>query len=170
MCSSDLVKKTNRLVTVEEGWPYAGIGSEVAMQICEHAFDWLDAPPKRVCGADVPMPYAANLERLSVPRAPEIVAGVRAALGRAQAPDAPVYYWQSRFFSADYYGGGRVRTVQDASALARELAARRDFTLVVPERRRASLPEDIAEHLQAVGTVDSMELLAPQYPAEQGSP
>ena len=95
---------------------------------------------------------------------------VRAALGRAQAPDAPVYYWQSRFFSADYYGGGRVRTVQDASALARELAARRDFTLVVPERRRASLPEDIAEHLQAVGTVDSMELLAPQYPAEQGSP
>jgi pyruvate dehydrogenase E1 component beta subunit len=76
------VKKTNRLVTVEEGWPYAGIGSEVAMQICEHAFDWLDAPPKRVTGADVPMPYAANLERLAVPRAPEIVAGVRAALGR----------------------------------------------------------------------------------------
>jgi pyruvate dehydrogenase E1 component beta subunit len=76
------VKKTNRLVTVEEGWPYAGIGSEVAMQICEQAFDWLDAPPKRVTGADVPMPYAANLERLAVPRAPEIVAGVRAALGR----------------------------------------------------------------------------------------
>jgi pyruvate dehydrogenase E1 component beta subunit len=76
------VKKTNRLVTAEEGWPYAGIGSEVAMQIIEHAFDWLDAPPKRVTGADVPMPYAANLERLAVPRAPEIVAGVRAALGR----------------------------------------------------------------------------------------
>jgi pyruvate dehydrogenase E1 component beta subunit len=76
------VKKTNRLVTAEEGWPYAGIGSEVAMQIMENAFDWLDAPPKRVTGADVPMPYAANLERLAVPRAPEIVAGVRAALGR----------------------------------------------------------------------------------------
>ena len=76
------VKKTNKLVTVEEGWPYAGIGSEVATQIMEHAFDWLDAPPKRVAGADVPMPYAANLERLAVPRAPEIVAGVRAALGR----------------------------------------------------------------------------------------
>jgi pyruvate dehydrogenase E1 component beta subunit len=76
------VKKTNKLVTVEEGWPYAGIGSEVAMQICEHAFDWLDAPPKRVYGADVPMPYAANLERLAVPRAAEVVAGVRAALGR----------------------------------------------------------------------------------------
>jgi len=76
------VKKTNKLVTVEEGWPYAGIGSEVAVQICEQAFDWLDAPPKRITGADVPMPYAANLERLAVPRAPEIVAGVRAALGR----------------------------------------------------------------------------------------
>jgi len=76
------VKKTNRLVTVEEGWPYAGIGSEVTMQVIEHAFDWLDAPPRRVTGADVPMPYAANLERLAVPRAPEIVAGVRAALGR----------------------------------------------------------------------------------------
>jgi pyruvate dehydrogenase E1 component beta subunit len=76
------VKKTNRLVTTEEGWPYAGIGSEVTMQVIEHAFDWLDAPPKRVSGADVPMPYAANLERLAVPRAPEIIAGVRAALGR----------------------------------------------------------------------------------------
>ncbi|HTI86751.1 MAG TPA: pyruvate dehydrogenase complex E1 component subunit beta [Alphaproteobacteria bacterium] len=76
------VKKTNRLVTTEEGWPYAGIGSEVTTQIVEKAFDWLDAPPKRVTGADVPMPYAANLERLAVPRASEIVAGVRAALGR----------------------------------------------------------------------------------------
>jgi len=79
---AESVKKTNKLVTVEEGWPYAGIGSEVAMQIMENAFDWLDAPVKRVTGADVPMPYAANLERLAVPRAPEIVAGVRAVLGR----------------------------------------------------------------------------------------
>ncbi len=67
------VKKTSRLVTVEEGWPYAGIGAEVAMQIMEHAFDWLDAPPARVHGADVPLPYAANLEKLALPQ-PEWVA------------------------------------------------------------------------------------------------
>jgi pyruvate dehydrogenase E1 component beta subunit len=62
------VKKTSRLVTVEEGWPFAGIGAEVAMQIMEHAFDWLDAPPARVHGLDVPLPYAANLEKLALPQ------------------------------------------------------------------------------------------------------
>src|ERR1700676_2679495 len=62
------VKKTNRLVTVEEGWPFAGIGAEIAMQIIEHAFDWLDAPPVRVHGLDVPLPYAANLEKLALPQ------------------------------------------------------------------------------------------------------
>ncbi len=62
------VKKTNRLITVEEGWPYAGIGCEVAMQVIEHAFDWLDAPPVRVTGKDVPLPYAANLEKLALPQ------------------------------------------------------------------------------------------------------
>ena len=62
------VKKTNRVVTVEEGWPYAGIGAEVAMQVIEHAFDWLDAPPARVTGLDVPLPYAANLEKLALPQ------------------------------------------------------------------------------------------------------
>ena len=62
------VKKTNRLVTVEEGWPYAGIGAEVAMQVIEQAFDWLDAPPARVTGLDVPLPYAANLEKLALPQ------------------------------------------------------------------------------------------------------
>jgi pyruvate dehydrogenase E1 component beta subunit len=71
------VKKTNRLVTVEEGWPYANIGTEVAMQVMEAAFDWLDAPPARVTGKDVPMPYAANLEKLALPTAAEIVAAVR---------------------------------------------------------------------------------------------
>jgi pyruvate dehydrogenase E1 component beta subunit len=71
------VKKTNRLVTVEEGWPYANIGTEVAMQVMEAAFDWLDAPPARVTGKDVPMPYAANLEKLVLPTAAEIVAAVR---------------------------------------------------------------------------------------------
>jgi pyruvate dehydrogenase E1 component beta subunit len=71
------VKKTNRLVTVEEGWPYAGIGAEVAMQVIEQAFDWLDAPPVRVCGADVPLPYAANLEKLALPQAGWVTAAVK---------------------------------------------------------------------------------------------
>jgi pyruvate dehydrogenase E1 component beta subunit len=64
----DSVKKTNRLVTVEEGWACAGIGAEVAMQVIENCFDWLDAPPVRVAGADVPLPYAANLEKLALPQ------------------------------------------------------------------------------------------------------
>ena len=67
------VKKTNRCVSVEEGWPYAGIGSEIAALVNEHAFDYLDAPVRRVCAADVPMPYAANLEKLAVPQVDEIV-------------------------------------------------------------------------------------------------
>jgi pyruvate dehydrogenase E1 component subunit beta len=71
------VRRTNRLVTVEEGWPYAGIGAEVAMQVIEHAFDWLDAPPVRVHGADVPLPYAANLEKLALPQPEWVVEAVR---------------------------------------------------------------------------------------------
>ena len=71
------VKKTNRLVTVEEGWPYAGIGSEIAMQVVEHAFDWLDAPPVRVHGVDVPLPYAANLEKLALPQPEWVVDAVK---------------------------------------------------------------------------------------------
>ncbi len=62
------VKRTNRLVTVEEGWPYAGIGAEIAMTVIEQAFDYLDAPPVRVAGLDVPLPYAANLEKLALPQ------------------------------------------------------------------------------------------------------
>ncbi|MBM3567580.1 MAG: pyruvate dehydrogenase complex E1 component subunit beta [Alphaproteobacteria bacterium] len=76
------IKKTNRLVTVEEGWPACGIGSEVAAQIMERAFDWLDAPPIRVAGKDVPMPYAANLEKLALPRIEDIVAAAKAATYR----------------------------------------------------------------------------------------
>nr|WP_294502745.1 pyruvate dehydrogenase complex E1 component subunit beta [uncultured Rhodopila sp.] len=71
------VKKTSRLVTVEEGWPFAGIGAEVAMQIVEHAFDWLDAPPVRVHGVDVPLPYAANLEKLALPQPEWVVDAVK---------------------------------------------------------------------------------------------
>jgi pyruvate dehydrogenase E1 component beta subunit len=71
------VKKTNRLVSLEEGWPFAGIGAEIAMQVIEHAFDWLDAPPVRVHGADVPLPYAANLEKLALPQPEWVVDAVK---------------------------------------------------------------------------------------------
>ena len=71
------VKKTNRIVSVEEGWPFAGIGAEIAAIVMEQCFDWLDAPPKRVTGKDVPLPYAANLERLAVPQVEDIVAAAR---------------------------------------------------------------------------------------------
>jgi pyruvate dehydrogenase E1 component beta subunit len=71
------VKKTSRLLTLEEGWPFAGIGAEIAMQAIEHAFDWLDAPPVRVHGADVPLPYADNLEKLALPQPDWVVDAVR---------------------------------------------------------------------------------------------
>jgi pyruvate dehydrogenase E1 component beta subunit len=71
------VKKTNRVVSVEEGWPFAGIGAEIAMQVVEHCFDWLDAPPVRVAGLDVPLPYAANLEKLALPQPDWVVDAVR---------------------------------------------------------------------------------------------
>jgi pyruvate dehydrogenase E1 component beta subunit len=71
------VKKTNRIVTVEEGWPFAGIGAEIAALIMEQCFDWLDAPVKRVSGKDVPLPYAANLEHLAVPQVEDIAAAAR---------------------------------------------------------------------------------------------
>ncbi len=67
------VKKTNRVVSCEESWPFAGIGSEIAALCMEHAFDYLDAPVKRVCAADVPLPYAAGLEALALPQVDEIV-------------------------------------------------------------------------------------------------
>jgi pyruvate dehydrogenase E1 component beta subunit len=71
------VKKTSRVVSVEEGWPFAGIGSEIAMTVVEHCFDWLDAPPVRVAGLDVPMPYAANLEKLALPQPNWVVDAVK---------------------------------------------------------------------------------------------
>ena len=71
------VKKTNRLVNVEESWPTCGIGAEIAAQIMEHAFDYLDAPVGRVSCEDVPMPYAANLEQLALPKPPQIVEAVK---------------------------------------------------------------------------------------------
>jgi pyruvate dehydrogenase E1 component beta subunit len=71
------VKKTNRIVTVEEGWPFAGIGAEIAAVVMEECFDWLDAPLRRVTGKDVPLPYAANLERLATPQIEDIVVAAR---------------------------------------------------------------------------------------------
>jgi pyruvate dehydrogenase E1 component beta subunit len=74
------VRKTNRLVTVEEAWPVCSIGSEICAQVAMHAFDDLDAPPAKVSGADVPMPYAANLEKLALPSADRVVAAVKSVL------------------------------------------------------------------------------------------
>ena len=71
------VKKTSRLVSVEEGWPFAGIGSELAALVMEEAFDYLDAPVARVAGVDVPLPYAANLEKLALPQVENILEAAR---------------------------------------------------------------------------------------------
>jgi pyruvate dehydrogenase E1 component beta subunit len=72
------VKKTGRAVTVEEGWQQSGVGAEIAARIMEHAFDYLDAPVARVSGKDVPMPYAANLEKLALPSVAEVVEAAKA--------------------------------------------------------------------------------------------
>ena len=71
------VKKTNRIVTMEQGWPVCSIGSEVCAQVALEAFDWLDAPPMKVSGKDVPMPYAANLEKLALPTVEDLIAAVK---------------------------------------------------------------------------------------------
>jgi pyruvate dehydrogenase E1 component beta subunit len=76
------VKKTGRCVTVEEGWPQSGIGAEIAAQLMDKAFDYLDAPVLRVTGKDVPMPYAANLEKLALPSVAEVIAAVHAVTYR----------------------------------------------------------------------------------------
>jgi pyruvate dehydrogenase E1 component beta subunit len=76
------VKKTGRCVVVEEGWQQSGVGAEVAARIMEQAFDYLDAPVGRVSGKDVPMPYAANLEKLALPSVAEVVDAAKAVLYR----------------------------------------------------------------------------------------
>jgi len=76
------VKKTNRIVTVEEGWAPCGVGAEIGWQVTQHAFDYLDAPPARVTQEDVPLPYAANLEVLSLPNAEKIVRAVKSVMYR----------------------------------------------------------------------------------------
>jgi pyruvate dehydrogenase E1 component beta subunit len=76
------VKKTGRLVTVEEGWKQSGVGAEIAARMMEEAFDYLDAPVARVCGKDVPMPYAANLEKLALPSVAEVVEAAKSVCYR----------------------------------------------------------------------------------------
>jgi pyruvate dehydrogenase E1 component beta subunit len=76
------VKKTGRCVTVEEGWPQSGVGAEIAARLMDEAFDYLDAPVKRVTGKNVPMPYAANLEKLALPSVEEVIAAARAVTYR----------------------------------------------------------------------------------------
>ncbi len=76
------VKKTGRLVTVEEGWKQSGVGAEIAARVMEEAFDYLDAPVARVCGKDVPMPYAANLEKLALPSVAEVIEAAKAVCYR----------------------------------------------------------------------------------------
>jgi len=74
------VQNTNRLVTVEEAWPVCSVGSEICAQVAMQAFDYLDAPPAKVSGVDVPMPYAANLERLALPSAETVIEAVKSVL------------------------------------------------------------------------------------------
>jgi len=76
------VKKTNRIVTVEQGWPVCSIGSEICAVVTSEAFDYLDAPPTKVTGKDVPMPYAANLEKLALPHVEDIVAAAKSVCYR----------------------------------------------------------------------------------------
>jgi pyruvate dehydrogenase E1 component beta subunit len=76
------VMKTGRCVTIEEGWPQSGVGAEIGMRIMENAFDYLDAPVVRVTGKDVPMPYAANLEKLALPNVGDVIGAVKSVLYR----------------------------------------------------------------------------------------
>ncbi len=76
------VKKTGRCVTVEEGWPQSGTGAEIMARVMEEAFDYLDAPVVRICGKDVPLPYAANLEKLALPSVGEVIAAAKAVCYR----------------------------------------------------------------------------------------
>ena len=80
---AESVRKTNRLVTVEQDWPVCSIGTEVCAQVVEKAFDYLDAPPVRITGKDVPMPYAHNLEKLALPTVEEVVEAAKAVCYRS---------------------------------------------------------------------------------------
>jgi pyruvate dehydrogenase E2 component (dihydrolipoamide acetyltransferase) len=102
------VKKTHRIVTVEQAWPICSIGSEVCARVALEAFDWLDAPPSKVSGKDVPMPYAVNLEKLALPSVEDVIDAVKAMAHRAPNGES------ARVFS---------------SPLARRLAAQKGIEL-----------------------------------------
>ncbi len=85
------VRKTNRIVTVEQGWPICSIGSEIASVVALEAFDWLDAPPTKVTGKDVPMPYAANLEKLALPHVEGRRRGGQGGLLQMNIPLSPQF-------------------------------------------------------------------------------
>ena len=76
------VMKTGRCITIEEGYPQSGVGAEIAARVMTEAFDYLDAPVVRITGKDVPMPYAANLEKLALPSVAEVVAAAKTVLYR----------------------------------------------------------------------------------------
>lgn len=81
---AETIKKTSRLVVVEEGWPQCGIGSEVSAIAMEEAFDFLDAPVERITGVDVPMPYAENLEKAALPTVEDVVKAAKRACYRSK--------------------------------------------------------------------------------------
>lgn len=84
-CVIESIKKTNRIVSVEEGWPQHGIGAEIAATIMESdAFDFLDAPMERVAGADVPMPYSVSIEQMAIPQIEDIVRATLSACYRSK--------------------------------------------------------------------------------------
>jgi pyruvate/2-oxoglutarate/acetoin dehydrogenase E1 component len=80
----DSVRKTNRLVIVEEGWPHGGVGANIAALVAEQAFDYLDAPIQRITGADVPMPYSKRLEQSAIPHAEHVVSAALATMEGAR--------------------------------------------------------------------------------------
>ena len=82
---ADSVRRTNRCVVVDEGWPECGLAANLAARVYEECFDWLDAPVRRVTAADVPMPYARNLEQSALPRAEDVAGAVRTTLARGGA-------------------------------------------------------------------------------------
>ncbi|CAM6048696.1 unnamed protein product [Sphagnum compactum] len=84
------VRKTSRLLTLEEGWPQHGVGAEICASVVEESFYYLDAPVERICGADIPMPYAANLERLALPQIEDIIEAARRACHRTSIEDQGV--------------------------------------------------------------------------------
>ena len=123
------VKKTGRCVAIEEGWPQSGVGAEIAARVQEEAFDYLDAPVLRVTGKDVPMPYAANLEKLALPSVADVVAAAKAVLYRSTpwrfGVELPRQAVAARIF---------------ASPLARRLAKEAGLDLAALDRLRPAWP------------------------------